>query len=168
MARRIKSESPGDVMDLFGGASGQTNEMERLENVLSFRIISAARAISKTVSDTLADDYDMGLPEWQVLSIVAHDSALSVREIVPRTTLDAVAVSRAARRLTDRKLLKRYGNPADRRLISLKATKKGRELFDLITRSIAARERFYLKSLSSQDRIRLLNLLAGIEQELSE
>ncbi|WP_350333788.1 MarR family winged helix-turn-helix transcriptional regulator [Coralliovum pocilloporae] len=166
MARRIKSEAPGEVLDLFGSSSGKEAEVERLENVLSFRIISAARAISKTVSDTLAEDYDLGLAEWQVLSVINHDSALSVREIVPRTTLDAVAVSRAARRLTDRKLLKRYDNPADRRLISLKATKKGREMFDMVTRSIAARERAYLKSLSSQDRIRLLNLLTGIEQEL--
>jgi DNA-binding MarR family transcriptional regulator len=107
----------------------------------------------------LLDEWDMSLAEWQVLASLSREGAVSVREVEPKTLLDTVAVSRAAKRLTDRKLLKRDVNKQDKRLVVLKPTKKGRDIAAAIGLKVMELEGEFLKGMNVQDRIRLSQLL---------
>lgn len=130
-----------------------------LENFLPYRILEVGQGISKRISRVLHDEWDMSMAEWQVLASLARDGAVSVREVEPRTLLDTVAVSRAAKRLTDRKFLKREVNKQDKRLVVLKTTKKGRDVATTIGRHVMELETEFLKGMNVQDRIRLSQLL---------
>ena len=97
-----------------------------------------------------------------MLASLARDGSVSVREVEPRTLLDTVAVSRAAKRLTDRKLIKREVNKQDKRLVVLKTTKKGRDMAADIGHAVMALESDFLKGMNVQDRIRLSQLLKSL------
>ena len=136
-----------------------SEEAFTLENFLPYRLLEVAQGISRRMARVLLEDWDMSLAEWQVLASLARDGAVSVREVEPRTLLDTVAVSRAAKRLTDRKLIKRDVNKQDKRLVVLKTTKKGRDVAAEIGHSVMALEVEFLKGMNVQDRIRLSQLL---------
>ncbi|MCT4655346.1 MAG: MarR family transcriptional regulator [Cohaesibacter sp.] len=133
-----------------------------LDNFLPYRMLASAQAISKRMARVLADEWDMSLAEWQVLASLSRDGAVSVREVEPRTLLDTVAVSRAAKRLTDRKLLRRDVNKQDKRLVVLKPTKKGRDIASAIGLKVMELEGEFLKGMNVQDRIRLSQLLKTV------
>ena len=133
-----------------------------LENFLPYRILEVAQGISRRISRVLHDEWDMSIAEWQVLASLARDGAVSVREIEPRTLLDTVAVSRAAKRLTDRKFIKRDVNKQDKRLVVLKTTKKGRDIASEIGHYVMDMEIDFLKGMNVQDRIRLSQLLKSL------
>ena len=139
-----------------------SEEAFTLENFLPYRILEVAQGISKRISKVLAEEWDMSLAEWQVLASLARDGAVSVREVEPRTLLDTVAVSRAAKRLTDRKLIKREVNRQDKRLVVLKTTKKGRDVASEIGHLVMELEADFLKGMNVQDRIRLSQLLKAL------
>ena len=133
-----------------------------LENFLPYRILEVAQGISRRMAKVLHDEWDMSIAEWQVLASLARDGAVSVREVQPRTLLDTVAVSRAAKRLTDRKLIKREVNKQDKRLVVLKTTKKGRDMAAEIGHYVMEMEAEFLKGMNVQDRIRLSQLLKSL------
>ena len=136
-----------------------SEEAFTLENFLPYRLLEVAQSISRRMAKVLLEDWDMSLAEWQVLASLARDGAVSVREVEPRTLLDTVAVSRAAKRLTDRKLIKRDVNKQDKRLVVLRTTKKGRDVAAVIGHRVMALEADFLKGMNVQDRIRLSQLL---------
>ncbi|WP_119307669.1 MarR family winged helix-turn-helix transcriptional regulator [Cohaesibacter haloalkalitolerans] len=135
------------------------DEAFTLENFLPYRILEVAQGISRRIGKVLHDEWDMSMAEWQVLASLARDGEVSVREIEPKTLLDTVAVSRAAKRLTDRKLIKRDVNKQDKRLVVLKTTKKGRDVASEIGHFVMNMEIEFLKGMNVQDRIRLSQLL---------
>ena len=138
------------------------DEAFTLENFLPYRILEVAQGISRRIGKVLHEEWDMSMAEWQVLASLARDGAVSVREIEPRTLLDTVAVSRAAKRLTDRKFIKRDVNKQDKRLIVLKTTKKGRDVASEIGHTVMDMEVEFLKGMNVQDRIRLSQLLKSL------
>lgn len=139
-----------------------SEEAFTLENFLPYRILEVAQGISRRVGKVLHDEWDMSVAEWQVLASLARDGAVSVREVEPRTLLDTVAVSRAAKRLTDRKLIKRDVNKQDKRLVVLKTTKRGRDIAAEIGHCVMDMESDFLKGMNVQDRIRLSQLLKSL------
>ncbi|TLP48870.1 MULTISPECIES: MarR family winged helix-turn-helix transcriptional regulator [Cohaesibacter] len=135
------------------------DEAFTLENFLPYRILEVAQGLSRRMSKMLLEEWDMSLAEWQVLASLSREGAVSVREVEPKTLLDTVAVSRAAKRLTDRKLIKREVNKRDKRLVVLKPTKKGRDVASEIGHLVMEMESDLLKGMNVQDRIRLSQLL---------
>nr|WP_321444294.1 MarR family winged helix-turn-helix transcriptional regulator [uncultured Cohaesibacter sp.] len=135
------------------------DEAFTLENFLPYRILAVAQGLSRRMSKMLLEEWDMSVAEWQVLASLSREGAVSVREVEPRTLLDTVAVSRAAKRLTDRKLIKRDVNKRDKRLVVLKPTKKGRDVASEIGHLVMEMESELLKGMNVQDRIRLSQLL---------
>ncbi len=135
------------------------DEAFTLENFLPYRILEVAQGLSRRMSKVLLEEWDMSVAEWQVLASLSREGAVSVREVEPKTLLDTVAVSRAAKRLTDRKLIKRDVNKRDKRLVVLKPTKKGRDVASDIGHLVMEMESELLKGMNVQDRIRLSQLL---------
>ena len=157
------SAKPAKLKKKVSPATALANEEAfTLENFLPYRILEVAQGISRRISRVLHDEWDMSIAEWQVLASLARDGAVSVREIEPRTLLDTVAVSRAAKRLTDRKFIKRDVNKQDKRLVVLKTTKKGRDIASEIGHYVMDMEIEFLKGMNVQDRIRLSQLLKSL------
>lgn len=134
-----------------------------LDNFLPLKILAAARLVERRLVKALQNEHGIALPEWLVLSALIEAGEGSVRDLGARTGLDAVAISRAATRLTDRKLLKKSENRQDRRLVVLKATKAGRDLAEDIGGRLGPLETEIFKGLGAPDRIRLASLLGALQ-----
>lgn len=148
-----------EQLDLQGSLLEASAESFALDNFLPWRLMASARVIERRLARTIAEEFDFSLAEWQVLASLMRVDSVSVREIGPRVGLDSVAVSRAATRLSDRKFLKKRENAADRRLIVLTPTKKGRDTAEAIGNRLMDLEKDILKGMHLQDRIRLSQLL---------
>ena len=153
-----------DLFALQGSLLEAAAEPFALDNFLPWRLMAAARVIERRLAKAVSDEFDVSLAEWQVLASLMRADSVSVREIGPRVGLDSVAVSRAATRLADRKYLKKRENAADRRLIVLTPTKKGRDTAAAIGERLTVLEKDILKGMHLQDRIRLSQLLKPLSR----
>jgi DNA-binding MarR family transcriptional regulator len=114
-------------------ASGATetpgNATLALERFLPYRL----SVLSNTVSQAIARDYesrfDLSIPEWRVLAVVARYPGISAVDVVTRTAMDKVAVSRAVARLTESGRLVRELDRSDRRRARLVLSTTGRAVY---------------------------------------
>ena len=94
----------------------------------------------------------------QPLAVLGPRQALSATEIVARSSMDKVAVSRAIKRLRDTGLLKRDIDGDDRRRAVLRLTAKGVGVLEALIPRVLEVEEALLQGLSveEQDTLRLL------------
>ncbi len=92
-----------------------------------------ASKVSREFAKTYVSRFGVTIPEWRVIFHLHTTGPVSVREIYQRVDMDKSKVSRAASRLEKAGLITKKINPADRRLVELELTDKGRALMDEIT-----------------------------------
>ena len=68
----------------------------------------------------------------QILFFLAHDGALTQRELTERTKLRAPTVSVALQKMESEGLVQRKGDSEDQRKISVTLTEKGRQMDDML------------------------------------
>lgn len=96
---------------------------------LPYQIAATAAALSRGFAERYGAEFGLTIPEWRVLAHLAAAGTVSVREIQARVDMDKSKVSRAAARLEAAGLLTRSENAADRRLLDIALTDRGRDLF---------------------------------------
>ena len=100
----------------------------RLDAFLPFRLSFTSNLVSERVAGTYRALFDLSIPEWRLVAVIAEGEGVSQQAIGARTRMDKVTVSRAAMALTDRGLLERAPNPDDKRSHLLRLSAAGREL----------------------------------------
>ena len=95
----------------------------------TFRLSLVAKAIDRLTLKMLAENCDLTIAEWRVLSRLAPISGASVREVSQMAWVDRAEVSRAAASLEARGLTSRRANPSDGRSPILFATEEGLALY---------------------------------------
>ena len=106
-----------------------TQSSIRLDEFLPYRLSFTANLTSELVARAYETLFDLRIPEWRVVAVVAETDGISQQEIGLRTRMDKVTVSRAAIALTGRGLLRRTPNPGDRRSNLLTLSESGRALY---------------------------------------
>ncbi|RJL07540.1 MarR family transcriptional regulator [Paracoccus aestuarii] len=99
-----------------------------LDEFLPYRLSVAAQQVSRRFAALYAAEAGLSVAEWRVLAHLDHSGTVSIRDIHARVNLDKSVVSRAATRLEAEGHLHKTGSSADRRLIELRLTPKGRSL----------------------------------------
>lgn len=129
-----------------------------LENFLPYRL----SILSNTVSGTIASAYDrrfnLSIPEWRVMAVVARSPGLSAAQVAARTLMDKVAVSRAVAKLLKQGRLTREFADQDKRRSILNLSPEGREVYEQVVPLALKIESELLEGFSSEE-IDTLNLL---------
>lgn len=99
-----------------------------LDGFTPYRLAVAAKKTSEALARRYRDRFGISIPEWRVLVHLAHSGDVSVRDIEARVAMEKYEVSRAATRLVQAGLIDKTANAADRRLVRLALTDKGRAL----------------------------------------
>ena len=102
-----------------------------LEAFAPYRIVALGHAISKKLAEAYADE-NLTIPEWRVLAVVAQAVSLAARDVVSRTPMDKMTVSRAVASLEGKGFIRRAPSVEDRRVNALSLSKEGRALFDRV------------------------------------
>ena len=116
----------------------------RLDEFLPYRLSFTSNLVSERIAGTYISLFDLRVPEWRVVAVVAEHDGISQQEIGLKTRMDKVTVSRAAIALTARGLLDRAPNPADRRSHLLILAPSGRALYaDVAPKALELERRIF-------------------------
>ena len=85
----------------------------------------ATDSLSRVFAEKYQDTYNLTIPEWRVLAIVAEFGTLSPTMVGQRGAMDKVKVSRATQSLVAKGLLRQSPDPRDGRGRLLRLTRKG-------------------------------------------
>ena len=103
-----------------------------LESFLPYRLSVLSNRVSSTIAAVYADRFSLTIPEWRVIAVLGRFPDLSAAELVQRTEMDKVAISRAVSRLLKTGRIRRQVFPGDRRRSLLELSKAGQKVYQQI------------------------------------
>ena len=133
-----------------------------LDDYLPFRLSVASNGVSRLIARAYEDRFGLTVPQWRLMAVLAEGD-LTQQQVVSRTVMDKVSVSRAARELVARSLLARDANTADGRSHLLTLTPMGRSLHAEIAPLAKAYEAALLAGLAPSEVATLKRLLLRLE-----
>ncbi|MEZ5443408.1 MAG: MarR family winged helix-turn-helix transcriptional regulator [Lysobacterales bacterium] len=134
-----------------------------LEHFLPYRLSVLSNRISASISRLYAERFALGMTEWRVMAVIGLSPGLSSSEVVERTAMDKVAVSRAVDRLLRSGRLLREIDQADRRRGLLRLSEAGRAVYDEVVPAALALERRLLDGIPAAGRSQLDQLLQQLD-----
>ncbi len=135
-----------------------------LDRFLPYRLAVAAARLSEGLARRYRDDFGISVPEWRVLVHLAQSGNVSVRDIERRVMLEKSKVSRAASRLEAAGLIAKKVNVADRRLVQLSLSAKGRALMARLLPLATA----YQAEIEAHLAERIDGLMAGLDRLIGD
>lgn len=133
----------------------------RLADFLPYRLSLASNAVSSRIARAYQARFGLSIPEWRVLAVVAEGAATQA-ELVQRTAMDKMTISRAVARLVGRGLLARR-EARDRRTFALSLSAEGARLHGEVAPAALRLEAEILAGFTSDERGQLMTLLARLE-----
>ena len=135
----------------------------RLDAYLPYRLSVASNAVSGLIARAYQDRFGLTIPQWRLVCVLAEDGRMTQGQIVTRTFMDKVTVSRAAQGLAGRHLVDRSDNHADGRSHVLMLTPEGRRLFAEVAPLALAYEAALISGLAPEDVMLLRRLLGRLQ-----
>jgi len=135
----------------------------KLDAYLPYRLSVASNAVSGLIARAYQDRFGLTIPQWRLVTVLAEDGALTQGQIVARTVMDKVTVSRAAQGLVKRRLVSRADHHADGRSHVLELTAEGRRLYAEIAPLALAYEAALIAGLSPDEVGLLKRLLTRLQ-----
>jgi len=146
------------------GASPSSGEPElKLDAYLPYRLSVASNAVSGLIARAYQDRFGLTVPQWRLICVLAEDGGLTQGQIVARTVMDKVTVSRAAQGLSKRRLIARTDHQADGRSHVLALTPEGAGLHAEIAPLALAYEAALIAGLAPEEVVLLKRLLSRLQ-----
>jgi len=143
-------------------APGDGGQLQ-LDAYLPYRLSVASNAVSGLIARAYQDRFGLTVPQWRLICVLAEDGGLTQGQIVARTVMDKVTVSRAAQGLLKRHLVGRSEHHADGRSHVLALSEQGLSLYGEIAPLALAYEAALIAGLSPEDVATLKRLLARLQ-----
>ncbi len=121
-----------------------------LDAFTPYRIVVLGDAMGRALERAYRSE-GVSISEWRVLAVIAQSDALAARDVVSRTPMDKMTVSRAIASLEKKAFARRAVSPKDRRVNMISLTPSGRALFDRIAALALAYEEELLASLTPDE-----------------
>lgn len=139
-----------------------------LETFFPYQVRVFYSDVTRALSAVYQRDYGMMPAEWRTMAILGSaSSGLQATEIVSRSSMDKVVVSRAVKRMEERGFLVRESNAADGRSFLLKLSDEGRAVYEDLGPKLKAVEQRMLGGLSRQDIEGFLEVARRIRENLA-
>ena len=138
-----------------------------LENFAPYRIVALGHAISGRLAQAYRDE-NLTIPEWRVLAVISQADAVAARDVVGKTPMDKMTVSRAVASLEAKRFVARAVSEADRRVSMLSLSKEGRALFDRVSALALDYEDALLATLEPEEAAAFRSVLEKLEAQIDE
>ena len=135
----------------------------KLDAYLPYRLSAASNAVSGLIARAYQDRFGLTIPQWRLICVLAEDGGLTQGQLVSRTLMDKVTVSRAAQGLLKRHLVGRSDHHADGRSHVLTLTAEGAGLYAEIAPLALAYEAALIAGLAPDEVALLKRLLARLQ-----
>jgi DNA-binding MarR family transcriptional regulator len=144
------------------GPTGVDGDL-KLDAYLPYRLSVASNAVSGLIARAYQDRFALSVPQWRVICVLAEDGDLTQGQIVARTVMDKVMVSRAAQGLLQRHLIARSDHEVDGRSHVLALTPEGAGLHAEIAPLALAYEAALIAGLAPDEVTLLKRLLSRLQ-----
>ena len=134
-----------------------------LDAYLPYRLSVASNAVSGLIARAYQDRFGLSVPQWRLICVLAEDGGLTQGQLVARTVMDKVTVSRAAQGLLKRHLVGRSDHHADGRSHVLALTAAGASLYAEISPLALAYEAALISGLAPDEVALLKRLLSRLQ-----
>jgi len=134
-----------------------------LEQFIPYRLSLASNAVSQVIASTYEEEYGLKTQEWRLVAVLAEGGELTQQELVRRTKMDKVTISRAAQVLEAKGILTRVPNADDARSLRLSLTADGRRIYRRVVPFALDLEREVLSGLTAREIADLRTLLRRVE-----
>lgn len=131
----------------------QKNDSTQLQlaDFLPYKLSILANRISYAIAEAYSSRFHLTIPAWRVMAVLGLEDNLTAADLVSRTAMDKVAISRAVSSLLDMDCIHREMDEEDRRRSLLTLTPKGRDIYQRIIPLARRYEQDLLNQLSEQD-----------------
>ncbi len=126
-----------------------------LEDFLPYRLSVMTNRISDALSRHYAERFGIGIPEWRVIANLGRHPGITANEVVERSAMDKVTVSRAVAALEKKQLVERRRDDGDKRKARLTLSKAGEKVYGEIVPLALGYERGLLAALTAEERAML-------------
>lgn len=130
-----------------------------LERFLPYRLSVLANTMSTAVAGAYAARFQLSIPEWRVVAVLARSPDLSAAQVAQRTAMDKVAVSRAVSSLVRSGRVARSVEESDRRRSRLRLTAEGASVYQQVVPWALAYEDAVLRGIPARMQAVLHDLL---------
>jgi DNA-binding MarR family transcriptional regulator len=130
-----------------------------LERFLPYRLSVLANTMSTALAGAYAERFQLSIPEWRVLAVLARAPGLSAAQVAERTAMYKVAVSRAVGSLVRARRIERRVEESDRRRSQLALTPRGLAVYEEVVPWALAYEAAVLRGVPARSRAKLSALL---------
>ncbi len=144
-----------------------------LESFLPYRLSVLSNRVSQAIARIYAERFDLSVTEWRLMAVLGRYPGLTAGELVERTAMDKVAVSRAVAGLMASGRVERGSDERDRRRVPLNLSAAGRAVYAQVAPLALEYERALLSGLDAAEYAqfdallgRLLEATAGAEDSL--
>ena len=147
-----------------------------VEDFLTFRVTRLSNALRANITKRYLAEFDLSLPEWRLLALVARFAPMRFSEVTSRSSMDKGQVSRTLRAMEKRGLVKmktirgRGGRPAEVLaapvMVSINA--KGRTLYRTILPVARKRQAEMLLTLDPRDRYELYSIISKLFETVGQ
>ena len=121
------------------------------------------RAVSSSITDIYASRYDLTVSEWRTMAVLGTDR-ISATDIVARSSMNKVNVSRAINGLRKSGYLRRETDHRDRRRAVLRLTDEGIIVLRTLVPLVREREARLLSGLTNEERATLVRLMEKVRR----
>ncbi len=136
-----------------------------LEHFLPYQLSVVSNTVSQGIAHIYQQDHDLTVIEWRIIAVLGRYPGLTASQVVERTVMDKVSVSRAVKRLLERGLLKRRTHGSDRRCRTLELTNSnGAKVFESIVPRARKYEQGLLSGLDADEIHTLVSLLSRLQE----
>lgn len=139
-----------------------------LRDFLPYRISVVAEAVSHLFATRYEQRFGLSIPEWRVMAVVGEGAPQTTQQVIARTGMDRVRVSRAVIRLADKGLLERAALPHDQRAQVLSLSRRGREVYGRIVPLAREMQAELAGALSEAERAQLDRILLKLARRAEE
>lgn len=136
----------------------------RLEDYLPYRLSLLSNTVSQGIAHSYQKNHEITVTEWRVIVVLGRYPGSTASEVVDRTAMDKVAISRAVRSLMEKDYLQRRTDAADRRRMRMYLTRgRGKKVLESIVPLAAAYETKLLEALDANESAALNGLLDKLQ-----
>lgn len=136
----------------------------QLESFFPYLVRIYYRSVSQSVAGIYDRDYGLTVSEWRAMAVLGNEQPLSAGEIVTKSSIDKVKVSRAISGLTKAGYLERRVDEDDRRKVALQLTHAGLNVFEELVVKVQDLENQLLDGFSTEEKDTLLGLMTRVRK----
>lgn len=122
-------------------------EPQHVNDLLTYRLLRLSNTLGLYSSRRYRQQFDLGLPEWRVLSIIALQETTNAGEVSRCLATDKAWVGLTVQKLAKRGLVRCAPDRQDRRRTLVSLTREGEAIHDAILANARRRQKRLLAAL---------------------